>query len=353
MKLQKLWYKLICWEKWDYWVKYVPLYPAWLWYCLRARSLWFFTTSNPTLTFGGFEGESKKEMYDQLPPGSYPLSIYISPLLSFSEVQKIVVANNFTYPFAVKPNIGMMGFLFRKINDAQEFKHYHKKMPVDYIVQELIKYPIEVSVFYYRFPNEQRGTITGFVRKEMMEVTGDGRTALGDLMLQLISRPGFRIEEWRAKHEGRLGDIIAKGEVFRLSWAANLSRGGKLVSLEHEKDDRLLKVFDGLSNYTKHFYYGRYDIKCASIEDLKEGRNFSILEFNGSGAEPHHAYGAGNTLIQAYKIFLHHWDVLYKISKYNHDKGEAYWELGKGLRFLKEAKRHFKKLKKLDTELGI
>ncbi len=95
------------------------------------------------------------------------------------------------------------------------------------------------------------------------------------------------------------------------------------------------------------------DIKCASIEELKEGKNFSILEFNGSGAEPHHVYGANNTLLQALKIFLHHWDVLYKISKYNHKKGEAYWELGKGFKFLKAAKKHFKMLKKLDTELGI
>ena len=101
------------------------------------------------------------------------------------------------------------------------------------------------------------------------------------------------------------------GEIYILSYALNLSRGGKLVSLAHEKDDRLLKVFDELSHYTKYFYYGRYDIKCSSIEDLKEGKNFSILEYNGSGAEPHHAYGNGNTLWQAHKIFLHHWKILY------------------------------------------
>ena len=33
-----------------------------------------------------------------------------------------------------------------------------------------------------------------------------------------------------------------------------------------------------------------------SIEDLKNGKNFSILEFNGCGAEPNHIYDASMTL---------------------------------------------------------
>jgi hypothetical protein len=352
-KLKNLMYKLWKWERWDYRIKYIPLYPVWLWYCFRARSLWFFSTSNPTLTFGGFEGEGKKEMYDQLPPSTYPKSCYISGSMSFAEAEKAVAADNFTYPFAVKPNVGMMGYLFRKIDDINMFRQYHEKVRVDYIVQEFVEYPIEVSVFYWRMPDQAKGTITGFVKKEVPEVQGDGMTSFEQLMQQLIGRPGFKIEEWKAKHERKLHEVIPDGEKVRLSLVANLSRGGRLVSLKHHKDEKLLKVFDDLSHYTKHFYYGRYDIKCASIEDLKEGTNFSILEFNGSGAEPHHVYGAGNTLLQAHKIFLQHWKVLYKISKYNHDKGVPYWEFRKGLQFLQRAQKHFKNLKQLDTELEL
>jgi hypothetical protein len=352
MDLKKSLHILTHWEKWHYHAKYIPLYPAWLWYCIRARSLCWFTPSNPTLTFGGFEGERKREMYNQLPPSSYPKSIYISPLLSFSDVEKLVAQNNFGFPFAVKPDIGMMGFMFRKIDSSEQFKQYHEIMPADYIVQDLIEYPMEVSVFYYRHPNETKGTITGFIKKEMLEVKGDGKTTLWNLILQ-HPRARFRLEEMRSKHENRLNDIIPKGEIFRLSWAGNLSRGGRLISLEHEKDERLLKVFDDLSHYTKYFYYGRYDIKCSSIEDLKEGKNFSILEYNGCGAEPHHIYGNGNTLLQAYKIVLHHWNELYKISKYNKTKGIKYWKFKEGIKFLKDAKKHFKVLKKLDAEFAI
>ena len=352
MNLKKFFYIVTHWEKWHYHVKYIPLYPVWLWYCIRARSFCWFTPSNPTLTFGGFEGESKREMYSQLPPSTYPASIYISPSVCFSEAEKLMILNNFRYPFAVKPDVGMMGFMFRKIDNVEQFKQYHETMPVDYILQELIEYPLEVSVFYYRFPDESSGTITGFIKKEMPEVKGDGKSNLLQLILRHPSA-SFKLDEMKSKHESRLNDIIPANKIYRLSWACNLSRGGKLISLEHEKDDRLVKIFDELSHYTKRFYYGRYDIKCLSIEDLKRGKNFSILEYNGCGAEPHHIYGNGNTLVKAYKIVLHHWNILYKISKYNHNNGIQYWKNKKGFRFLKEAKRHFKVLKKLDAKFEL
>jgi hypothetical protein len=81
---------------------------------------------------------------------------------------------------------------------------------------------------------------------------------------------------------------------------------------------KLVSVFDNISHFTDKFYYGRYDIKTTSIEDLKKGKNFQILEFNGCGAEPNHIYDCNMSLRKAYGVILHHWKVLYKISRYNH-----------------------------------
>jgi len=352
MNFKKTIYKITHWETWPYRVKYIPLIPAWLWYCLRSGSWWFFTSSNPSLTFGGFEGERKSEMYDQLPPGSYPKSIYISPLLSFEQVLTLVTSNNYQFPFAVKPDIGTMGFMFRKIDNAQQLMRYHNKMPSDYIIQHWVNYPLEVSVFYYRFPSQQKGVITGFLKKEFLEVKGDGKSTLWQL-IKKYDRVQYRLEEMKAKHEQKLNDIIPPEEIYILSQALNLSRGGKMVSLETEKDERLLKVFDDISNHTKYFYYGRYDIKCTSVEELKQGKNFFILEYNGSGAEPHHAYGNKNTLWQAHKIFLHHWKILYQISKYNHKHGIHYWKFKRGWHFLKTARKEYNMLKKIDAEIQL
>jgi len=347
MSLKNIFHRLFNWELWPFYILYAPIGPVWFWYCLKARSFWFFSSSNPTITFGGFEGESKKEMYEQLPPSSYPKTIYILHDLSIDEVKKKIAEAGFAFPFVVKPDVGMKGILFRKIEDEEHLEKYHTRIPVEYIVQELIELPVEVSVFYYRHPKEQKGVITGFIQKELLEVWGDGQSTLWELILQ-HPRAEFRLEEMKHRHEHRLNRVLPKDQHFYLSYAGNHNRGARFINLQHEIDESLMKVFDELSHYTDKFYYGRYDIKCSSIQDLKQGKNFSILEFNGCGAEPNHIYDAGMKLSQAYREILRHWKALYEISKYNHENGTPYWPFQKGKNFLREAKRHFRMLEKYD-----
>jgi len=111
-------------------------------------------------------------------------------------------------------------------------------------------------------------------------------------------------------------------------------------------------VFDDISRNNR-FYYGRYDIKCESIEDLKDGKNFYILEFNGAGSVPNHIYTGTYTLAQAYKEILSHWKLMFEASEINHKEGNPYWSFMKGHLFLKNSKKHFNVLKKLDKELVL
>jgi hypothetical protein len=338
------------WELWPFWMRYVNISPMWLWYCLRSRSMWFFTPSNPSITFGGFEGESKKEMYEQLPPGSFPKTIYITPGITFEQLKKQVEDAGFTLPFIVKPDVGMAGILFRKIDAWEQLESYHAKMPVDYLVQDLVPFPIEFSVFYYRYPGSKTGVITGFLEKEPMHVFGDGSSTLNQL-IHRHPKAKYRLEELLAWHEKKLSAILPAGEKYYLSYAANLNRGANFVNLHKEIDKRLREVFDNLNMYSREFYYGRYDLKAASLEDLKQGKNFQLLEYNGSGAEPNHVYNSGYRLRDAHKEILKHWKVLYEISKISHQQGVPYWSFSKGWRFLQDAKKHFKLLISLDTRI--
>jgi len=339
--------KRLNWEKWPFELIYFPLTFVWLWYCLRSRSFWFFTPSNPTLTFGGFQGESKKEMYEQLPAHLYPRTIYIQAGIPFGEVKKQIEEAGFSYPFVVKPDVGMKGILFRKIDQEEQLLRYHERIPVEYIVQDLIEYPIELSVFYYRHPSWKKGVISGFIQKELLEVHGDGKSTLLDL-IKNHPRAKYRMEEMMRRHEHRLDRVLPAGQQFFLSYAGNHNRGARFIDLSSEIDEKLLAVFDGLSHYTKTFFYGRYDIKCRSISELKEGKAFSIIEFNGSGAEPNHIYDAGLSLGAAYRVILHHWKMLFEISRYNHKNGSPYWGFMKGLKFMRESSKHFKLLEKYD-----
>lgn len=350
MRWKGFWEKLTNWELWPFKLRYLPITPVWLWYCMRARSFWFFTPSNPTITFGGFEGEGKKEMYDQLKPGSFPKTIYIHPAQSFEQLKEELQKHHFTYPFCVKPDVGMKGLCFRKIDNEAQLKYYHERIPVEYIIQDLAEQPLEVSVFYYRFPDQLKGRISGFIQKELMDVIGDGQRSL----LQLVQehpKAKHRMEEMQVKHGEHFEKIIPNGERYILTYAANLNRGAKFTNLESLIDDTLLKIFDDISHQTP-FYYGRYDLKCDSIEELKKG-NFIILEFNGSGAEPNHVYNCNYSWFAALKVFLHHWKVLFKISMYNRRQGIKFWSFKRGWRFLKEAKKHFKILEKADTDILV
>jgi hypothetical protein len=351
MNLKSFREKLTNWELWPFFLRYILITPVWLWYCIRSGSLWFFTPSNPGITFGGFEGEGKKEMYDQLPEGSYPKTIYVRPGEDFEPLKQRISAHGFSYPFIVKPDVGMKGLLFRKIDNEKELQTYHSLMPFEYIVQDLVLYPLEVSVFYYRHPAGQQGVISGFIQKELMDVTGNGRQSLWEL-IEAHPKAKHRLAEMRIKHEEYLEHIVPAGERYILTYAANLNRGAQFTNLEKHIDAELLKVFDDLSHHTG-FFYGRYDLKCLSVEDLKKGKNFVILEFNGSGAEPNHVYHSGYSLLKANRVFLRHWKALYRISKYNHRQGHRYWPLMKGWDFLRQAKKHLAELEKFDKQIPV
>ncbi len=348
MKLKDIVHKITHWETWHHHAKYIPLSPVWIWYCLRSGTPWFFTASNPTLTFGGFEGEGKKEMYEQLPPGSYPTTIYVEPGTLFAGVEERVLTAGFNYPFIAKPNVGMMGFMVRKINSAEQFKLYHNAMPREYIVQTLVEYPLEIAAFYYRMPNQQKGTLSGLLKKQPAFVVGDGITTLGELIKQ-NEDVRFKEEEILSRHAAQLDKVISTGEIFELSVTSNRSQAGIVEGIDSEINDNLRKLLDDWSHYSGKFYYGRYDIKCASIESLKEGKDFSILEFNGAGAGIQHIMGNNYSLVTAWRIILHHWRMLYNIARFNAKHGVPYWEFNKGSKHLKAAKKNLNFLKKLDA----
>ena len=347
MKIKKTLERITNWELWNFYVLYFPISFVWFWYCLRSRSFWFFSSSNPSITFGGFEGEGKKEMYDQLPPQHVPRTIYIMHDLPIEEVLEKINRAGFHYPFIVKPDVGMKGILFRKIDNEEQLKKYHERIPVEYIVQDLVELPVELSVFYYRMPYEEKGTVSGFIHKELLQVTGNGTSTLKELV-ESHPRAKHRMEEMEHRHGHRFDRIIPDQEIFYLSYAGNHNRGAHFTNLHKEIDADLHRVCDGLSHYSKQFYYGRYDIKTTSIDDFKKGENFYILEFNGCGAEPNHIYDCNMNLWQAYAELLKHWKALYRISRYNHQNGTPYWSFRRGYDFLKQSRKHFRLLEQYD-----
>lgn len=348
--MKQIFSRITNWEAWPFKLLYAPITPVWGWYMLRSGSVWFFTPSNPKITFGGMDGEPKKEMYDLLPAHLYPATFNVLPEQDFDIVKTKLEDSGITYPFIVKPEVACQGILFRKINGEEELRDYHKKIPVEYIVQELVHYPMEVSVFYIRHPQDKKGKVTGFLHKIPLQVEGNGKDTLEQLIKQ-HPKGQERLGEMYSKHKEHWNTVIPAGEKYMLSYAANHNRGAHFIDLKEHIDDRLVSIFDEISHRINDFFYGRYDIMCSNVEDLKNGKNFTILEYNGCGAEPNHFYDTGYSLIGAYKEILMHWRALYNICRYNSKQGIKPWPFQKGRKFLAAVKAHYRLIREADKKI--
>lgn len=342
--------KIFNWERWSYDIIYLPIDIFWLWYAIRAGHFWYFTPVNPTLIFAGFEGGSKKEMYDQLPKWSYPTTLSIHPASDFETVKVSMQEAGLQYPVVVKPDSGMAGVLFRILKNEEELKRYHAVVGELYVLQKCIDAGLEYSVFHIRYPGETKGIITGLIVKDYLHVMGDGSKTLCALVAENPAA-SYRISFLKKKHAGNWEKIIPAGEKYLLNVAGNHNTGAKFINLNHEIDQQLCDVFDRISNEAGQYYFGRYDLKCTSLEDLKNGKNIDILEFNGAGAAITHVFDRDMSYFSALKEIVRHWRHLYKIGKINHKKGAPYWNFWKGYRFMQKAKKNFRRMSAIDKTI--
>ena len=89
------------------------------------------------------------------------------------------------------------------------------------------------------------------------------------------------------------------------------------------------------------------DVKYNTWEELKEGKNFSIIEVNGAGSEPTHIYDPKHSVFFAWKEIIRHLNILLRISRYNHrHKKIAYLGFKEGLKMLRENSEYGKLLLK-------
>lgn len=55
------------------------------------------------------------------------------------------------------------------------------------------------------------------------------------------------------------------------------------------------------------FHFGRIDVKATSVEALRRGEGFSIIEINGVGSEAIHIWDRRTTLWEAYRTQFYHY----------------------------------------------
>ncbi|MGB0838511.1 MAG: hypothetical protein ACPGXL_00150 [Chitinophagales bacterium] len=340
LKSTSFFIRLLHWEYWPLPVLYTPVVLYYVFLSLKARSFFFFSAANPAIEMGGLLGESKMGILNIIPQKYLPKTVFVTKHMDVPEMLRQMKTANINFPVIAKPDVGERGFLVVLAKDEAELTAY-KKSNIDFIIQEYIDYPNEVGVMYYRLPNQQKGVVNSFTVKKYLSVTGDVNSTLLQLIEQ-YDRAKLQMEQLTELLAHRLDEIPAEGAVVELLPFGTHSRGAKFLNGNHIIDQALTDTFDKISHELTGVYFGRYDIKCKSIEDLKQGKHFSILEINGVKAEPTHIYDPGFSFFTALNTLFKQWNTIYQISKINHQNGVTYPSFSEGIQATRDYFRYKK-----------
>lgn len=322
-KIKSLYIKTFSWEYWPMWLIYFPASLYYVYLSIKARSFFFFSATNPSIETGGMFFESKWEIFQLIPQSFYPSTLYVEYGENITSILNKLNVLKMQFPLIVKPDKGEKGWCVKKIHSIQELIEYKSYMTIPFLIQEYVDYPLEFSIFYYRNPSQQKGVITSVTKKKMLTVTGDGITDVGNL-IRRNKRAFLQYKRLQRMKEINFQHVPAKGESIVLVPYGNHVLGAMFLDYNHVIDESLTDFIDSISKKIDGFYYGRYDLRCSNLEDLKMGKNFFILELNGSGAQPAHIYDPNFSFFKAQSVLIKHFRMMYEAAADNKRRGISF-----------------------------
>lgn len=268
------------------WALFTPITLQWLWLGLKYGSVTLPSAVNPGIETGGLVGESKMsclaliapEFHDWLAP-----TILVHP---GEDPEHARERAGLPYPVIAKPDIGWCGYGVRRIADAEALSCYAAAFPAGhaFMLQRFIDAPHEAALLYIRRPGDARGRVAALTIRHLPQVTGDGAATVEAL---IVADPRMRRNARIYRNslsEDVLEHVPAAGERVPLASIASIRAGGRYEDGDALITQALEDAVDALSRSMAGFHYGRFDVKFASVEALRQGR-FTILEVNGAGAE--------------------------------------------------------------------
>ena len=314
------------WEFWPAWLFYVPVALYYFWLAVRYRSLSLPTAANPGMATGGFVGESKFEILDQL-HATNPDAVAEAFLLDggtttdqLLSLHRLCREHAVTLPFILKPDVGQRGNGVRLIKSWRDALDYLTEVEAPVVLQRYANGRHEAGIFYFRFPGKGRGQIFSITEKIFPTITGDGVRTVEEL-IRADSRAALIARTYLRRFAHSRSEILSVGEVIKLVETGNHAQGCIFRDGGHLRTDALERVIENISRKVPGFYIGRYDIRYENEEDFKQGRNFQIVELNGASSEATSIYDARNSLISAYRTLFRQWKMVFAIGAANRARG--------------------------------
>jgi hypothetical protein len=299
-----------------------------LWLAIRFRGFSVPTAANPAIETGGFIGESKLEILDELhrtsPEFVAEAFLLDGPTTSdrLLSLHRLCRQRCITLPCILKPDVGQRGNGVKVIRTMRAALEYLEQVSAPVMVQRYVAGPHEAAVFYYRYPRESHGQIFAITEKIFPEIIGDGIRTVEDLIRD-DSRAALMASTYLRRFAMRRDEILAPCEVLKLVETGNHAQGCIFRDGMHLQTKALERVIDQISRKLPGFFIGRYDMRYESEEDFKRGRNFRIVELNGASSEATSIYDARNSLFSAYCTLFRQWRLVFAIGAANRLNGHT------------------------------
>ncbi len=313
--------------------------PYSLYLAARYRGMFLPAIANPGILTGGMAGESKTDLFALAGPYARE---YFAPFItvragdSLETIRAALAKAGLSYPLVAKPDVGRNGRGVRIAQNDAELATHLARFPKDIrmVVQKYIEDDGEAGIFYVRKPSETRGRITSLTLKYFPAVVGDGISTVREL-IKKQPRPKSVIELYMRRNARYLSRVLAPGERHPLTSVGNYVRGAIFADGASAITPELEDAFDRVAKDIRGFYYGRFDVRFSDLEELKHGRGFTLIEYNGASSEPTHVYAPHTPLAKIYRDMLHHWRLAYEVGAENRDRGVkqvSLWRIWKVVR---------------------
>lgn len=320
------WKRTVRFEYWPPFVFYGPVALYVLWLGIRHRGLTLFTAANPGIEAGGFINESKAAILrglaaagDAVPPWRY-LPAAHAVAVRCEEVRRFAADHGILFPIVLKPDAGQRGSGVLVARTWAAIDAYLDQARYDVIAQAYVSGD-EYGVFYVRKPGEDHGRIFAITEKTMPVVVGDGRRTLDELILA-DPRAVAMAAVYLAEQEARLREVLPAGERVQLVELGTHCRGAYFGDGLRLKTPELEAAIDRVSRTFDGFFFGRYDVRSASLDDFRRGA-FQVIELNGVTSEATSIYDPAYGLFDAYRTLFAQWRLAFEIGAENRERGVA------------------------------
>lgn len=317
--------RVIRWEFWPSYIFYIPIGIYSLILGVKNKSFTAFYAANPGLLHGGMYGENKAAPLAQIAKTD-PDAIADFTLLNQETayervefVQNLMRTQEWHFPIVLKPDHGCRGQDVSIIHNISELSEYVAQHSGKTIVQKYID-GFEFGIFYMRFPDQDKGEIFSIAEKTFPVLIGDGKQTLHDLILR-DAHANYHAQFLLEFHQEKLNCVLGEGEKFPLVSIGSHCKGSIFLDKQNLITPELSERIDSIAQQIGEFYFGRFDVRVPSLQDLQAGQHIKILEVNGVTSEAAHIYDPKHSVLFAYSIMLKQWKYAFAIGKQNMNRG--------------------------------